>query len=1134
MRFEIPRDGARSSPRGLVLATALAAILALCLPAAPASAQAVYGSIAGEVVDTSGAAVPGATVTITSTERQTVDTVVTNASGFFSKERLLPGVYEVKAELAGFKASVFPAVRVSVDTQAKVDFTLEVGALSETVTVQSSSLLKADRADVATVLETEQLTELPVLDRNFTKFLLLTPGTEQLQWQHAASENPQGSTQTMVNGGHFSGTGYQLDGTENRDPILGIIVINPTLESIGESKITSQNYDAEFGQATAGVVSVQTKSGTNTPHGSAFYFMQRDNFQARNPFTQFARNELTGEYLPDSKKDQFGGSLGGPIVKNKWFFFADYQGERRQDGGSRLLSVPTARARSGDFGEYGVDIFDPATGDPANRQPFAGNVIPSDRLSPQALAILNLIPMPNTEGTVNGTRDNFVASGNETFDGDQFDVRLDGRLNDRLNLFGRYSYAKFFRDGPTALGTGGGAEFVSLGGVSDVKNQSLALGFDYTLSPTSILDVRFGYFRYKVDVLPFDYQTTPMADAGVPGINFDAFSSGLSGLFMRGNQADMNWGSGLGVNRCNCPLAQDESQYQIVANFTKLVGNHTFKAGVDVRRAYNLRVPSDRHRSGEIYFEADGTRGPEGGGLGLATFLLGDVSHMERYVSTSTDARERQWRHFYYVQDTWRASPQLTLNLGLRLSIINPQTVNAAGNGGWLDASCGGVRPCSPQGSGDILVGGVGDVDLAGNVENSLNWEPRLGVTYEINEKTIIRAGYGRSHDIGVFGTTFGHSVTQNLPVLSTQSLNPAQSFGSVFNLRDGPPAPVFVDVPADGRFPLPDGVAAFVLPSKQTLPRLDAWNVTVQRELTPEISLEVAYVGNRGSDTFAENGPDSNFNEPTIVGYPDVPQNERRPFYPGYGWTQTFRAFQTDAYNTYHALQTKVTKRFSHGWSLLAHYTWQRARNFADNYYWIDRDVNWGAPNDWYREHVASASLTYELPFARENDILGGWQVNSTVTVSSGFRFDASYRDSGADRDTGPGRPNLVGDPAIGSGNGVTEPFFNVTPIGSEGSAFSRPAVGTFGDLERNAFTGPRYWRVDGSLFKRFGVGGTREIELRVEVVNLFNHVNLELPDRQIGVPGNDNPNAGFITSTAFGGADPQRNLQFGIRFLF
>jgi outer membrane receptor protein involved in Fe transport len=1089
--------------------------------APPASTQAVYGSIAGTVVDSTGAAIPGATVTITSPARQSVDTAVTNNAGFFSKERLLPGVYEVKAELTGFKASVVSNVRVSVDTQSKVDFTLEVGQMSETVMVEGSSLLKADRADVSTTFDSEQLTELPVLDRNFTKFILLTPGTTELNWQHAASENPQGSTQTMVNGQHFSGTGYQLDGTENRDPILGIIVINPTLESIAESKITSQNYDAEFGQATAGVVSVQTKSGTNTVNGSAFYFGQRDRFQARNPFTQpDVVNPITGKVLPESSKNQFGGSIGGPIQKNKWFFFGDYQGERRTDGGSRLLSVPTALARTGDLSEYGVDIFDPAGGDPVSRQQFAGNVIPAGRLSPQALALMNLIPLPNTTGTINGTRDNYVAQGSETFNADQFDGRIDGRLSERFNVFGRYSYAKFFRDGPTSFGAGGGQELVSLGGVSDVKNHSLALGFDYTLSPTSILDVRFGYFRYKVDVLPFDYGTTTMADAGVPGLNFDSFSSGMSAIFLRGNEADQNWGSGLGVNRCNCPLAQDESQYQLNINFTKLVGNHTFKAGIDVRRAYNLRVPSDTHRSGEITFNADGTRGPSGGGLGLATFLLGDVSSFGRYVSTTTDARERQWRHFYYVQDTWRPSSKLTLNLGLRLTIINPETVNAPGNGGWLD-----------QSTGEILVGGVGDVSLAGNVKNSLNWEPRLGVTYQINEKTVIRAGYGRSHDIGVFGSTFGHAVTQNLPVLSIQQLNAPESFLSVFNLADGPPAPVFVDS-STGRFPLPDGVQTFVRPFKQTLPRLDAWNVTLQRQLSNDVSAEIGYVGNHGSNTFAGDGPDYNNNQATIVGYPDVPLNERKPFYAPFGWTQNFRAFLAFATNDYNALQAKITKRFSNGWSLLAHYTFAKAYQAEGTYYNIDPNLQWGPPG-WHRQHVFEVALTYELPFARDNSWLGGWQVNVGGVLESGYPFDVSYRDSGADRDTGPNRPDLVGDPAIGSGDGVTSPFFNVTPIGSDGSAFGRPAPGTFGDLTRNVYTGPGFWNVDASLFKRFEFGA-RALELRLEVQNLFNHVNLDNPDAQIGVPGNDNPNAGYITNTTFGGAFPQRNLQLGVRFLF
>ncbi|HWW93919.1 MAG TPA: carboxypeptidase-like regulatory domain-containing protein, partial [Vicinamibacteria bacterium] len=263
-------------------------VLALAFTPMPATAQAVYGSIAGTVNDSTGAAVPGAAVTVTSLERKSVDTVQTNPNGNYVKDRLLPGRYEVKAELAGFKAKVVSSVNVSVDTQTRVDFRLELGEVSETVIVNAAEgqLLKTDRADVATTFETKQLTELPVLDRNFTKFVLLTPGTQKQVWQHAASENPQGSTQTIVNGQTFSGTGWQLDGTDNRDVILGIVVVNPTLESIGETKITSQNYDAEFGQAIAGVVSVQTKSGTNKFHGSAFDFHRTDGLQARDPFSQ--------------------------------------------------------------------------------------------------------------------------------------------------------------------------------------------------------------------------------------------------------------------------------------------------------------------------------------------------------------------------------------------------------------------------------------------------------------------------------------------------------------------------------------------------------------------------------------------------------------------------------------------------------------------------------------------------------------------------------------------------------------------------------------------------------------------------------------------------------------------------------
>ena len=1119
-----------------------AALGCLCGPVR-AEAQAVYGSVSGTVTDNSGAVLPGATVTITSLERKTVDAVVANESGSYTKDRLVPGDYEVKAELAGFKTAIVPRVRVSVDTQTPVSFKLEVGALTEEVTVTGGSpLLKTDRADVSTTFDSRQMTELPVLDRNLTKFVLLTPGTQQLGWQHAASENPQGSTQIMVNGQHFSGTAYQLDGTENRDPILGIIVINSTLESVAETKVTSQNYDAEFGQATAGVVSVRTKSGSNELHGSAFEFYRGARFQARNPFTQFQRDPLTGRFIPETSHHQFGASLGGPIKANRFFFFGDYQGTRDKQGGSRLLTVPTEAARRGDLSAYGVNIFDPASGaTPAARAQFSGNQIPQGRLSAQALAVLGLIPMPNTAGRDNGTRDNYVASGSETFDENSINARLDGRLSDSLNIFGRYSTGGFLRDGPTAFGTGGGAELVSLGGVSDVRNHSVAIGVDRTFSPTLLADFRFGFFQYKVNVLPFDFGSTPAREAGIPGLNLDqTFTSGLPAFFVNGNHADMNFGSGLGVNRCNCPLDQNEKQWQAVGNVTKLAGNHSFKFGIDVRRAYNLRVPSDSHRSGELSFNADRTRGPSGGGLGLATFLLGDVTNFNRFASSSTDARELQWRHFYYAQDTWKVSNKLTLNYGVRLDVINPQTVNEPGNGGWLDLT-----------TGQILVGGVGDVDLAGNVENSYNWAPRLGVTYQLDEKTVIRAGYGRSYDIGVFGSLFGHSVTQNLPVLSAQSVSAPNNFDSVFTLAQGPPPPTFPDPGSSGRFNLPGGVFTRAMPRQQRLPAVDAFNVTVQHQLTSTMSIEAGYVGNRGHGVFAGDGPTVNPNQPSIVGFGTLNTDQRRPFFNGlvrtqvedlggnFGWTQGIDYFCNCADNWYDSLQARFTRRFSGGLQANASYTLQRAEQEDGDYFFHDRTLNRGVAG-WNRTHALGFQIVALLPIGRDqrfmsdigpglDAVIGGWQLNTNTVIQSGLPFDVTYRDSGADRDTGPGRVNVVGDP---EGPETRDQWFNVTPIGSAGSAFSRPAVGTFGDMERNSLRGPGYWRVDASLFKNIPLGGSKALQIRIESVNVLNHVNLGNPDSQVGVPGNNNPNAGRITSTAAG--DLQRNLQFAVKFAF
>jgi outer membrane receptor protein involved in Fe transport len=1112
-------------------------------------AQAVYGSIAGTVTDAQGAVVPDATVVITSIERNTSDTVPTNESGLYVKDRLLPGKYKVSIEKTGFKRGEISSVDVNLDRQTEANVALITGDVKETVTISAVEgiELKTDRADVATTFETRQVEELPILDRNLTKLVLLTPGTSQQQWQHAASENPQGSTQIIVNGQTFAGTGYQLDGTENRDPILGIIVINPNFDAVGETKVTSQNYDAEFGQAIAGVVSVQTKSGSDQFHGTAFDYRIDDKFQARNPFSQAQRNGITGRFIPSTLRNQFGGSIGGPIKRGKAFFFGDYQGTRSRVGGSQLVTVPTALARTGNLSEYNTAIFDPLTGlqFPGNIIPAAGGVgcgITHSCLSPQAQRLLGFLPLPSQSGPTF----NFSGSGSELFNNDTWDVRIDSRTTANLNIFGRYSWANFTRNGPGVFGAGGGKELVSLGGSSKVRNQSLAVGFDYTLNPTTVWDVRFGWFKYHVNVLPIGFGTTPATDVGIPGLNIDDFSSGLPDFEIGQNSqfGFFNFGQGLNNNRCNCPLLEDEKQYQVVTNLSKVIGNHSLKFGVDLRRAINLRVPSDNHRAGHLVFANTRTANPAGGsnagGLALATFLIGDVTQFDRYVSTATDAGETQWRSFYYGQDTWRATPKLTIAYGLRLDVINPQKASGPFKAGFPNLDTGEI----------LVAAGGGPVPLNGGVKNSLNFAPRLGATYQISPKTVIRAGYGRSYDVGVFGSVFGHTVTQNIPVLAAQQLNPSSQFARVFNMASGPPA--FTNffgltappnqggvpntsVPDSARFFLPDGIRPRAVLFKQTLPTVDAWNVTVQHQLTNSISVEAAYVGNKGTHVFAGNDPNENFNQPTLVGFGTLSQNQRRPFFNRFGWTQEVFQYCNCSDNHYDALQVKLTKRFTQGYQILTNYTLQRARDYNDDRWIPEIDPKFAyGPEDFIRTHSFVFSQLWELPLGTGkrflggtgkglNYLVGGWQINSDTFIQSGLPFNVTYNNAGIS-DTGQNRPNVNGKPTI---TGNQNRWFDPTQ-------FSAPSVGTFGNLPRNALRGPGYWRTDASLFKNFLFTETMRLQFRVEVVNLFNHNNWDLPQGNIGNPASPNSNAGQVTSNAYGGTDPMRNVQFALRFQF
>ncbi len=1127
------------------------ALLAL-LSSTTALGQAVYGNIVGTVTDPSGAAVPNARVTITDTSRGVSVSTTTNESGNFTQRSLIVGRYQVRVEAQGFKTAL-QEVSVSVDQEVSLSIALQAGAVTEEVTITAETpLLKTERADVAVTFTEKTVTNLPLINRRFTQFELLTPGVQATTSQTASSEDPQGSFRKVVNGQSFAGTTQLLDGTDNRDALLSLVVINPTLESLSEAKITTASYDPEFG-ATAGVVSVQTKSGTNDFHAVAFEFLRNDHFNARNPFTQFRKITGTDRFIPVTQYNQFGGAASGNIIKDKLFWFADYQGTRRNTGGSALLRVPTAAERAGDLSGLGLDIFDPASGDtPAARTQFAGNRIPTARLSPQAQNLLKLIPLPNIDGV---TRDNpnYVGSGTIKFNEDLTNTRWDYFHSQSLQFFGRYSFADYRLDSPGIFGFAGGGrgfdEQAPFAGISRTRNQSIASGFNYNLSGNWLTDFRFGWFRYRVNVDPGAGDTTPAKDAGIPGLNNDDFTGGMPAFLLNGygpggnggNQ--FNFGYALQFARCNCPLRQNERAFQFVNNWTNLRGDHTFKFGIDYRYAKNLRIPSDRHRAGELQFNAARTQGPSGGGSALASFLLGDVSVFERYVSTITDAEERQNRFFVYAQDNWRVTRNLTINGGLRYENYRPQTVTGPGKGGFVDVN-----------TGEVLVAGSRGVGLDLNVGAANNlFAPRIGIAYKVTDKTVLRLGYGRGFDIGVFGSVFGHNVTQNLPVLGIQSNQPARNFDAVFNLTQGPqpldPATILNNRPTgpNGRPILPNGVTAFILPDRLRMPTTDSWNVTVQHQLPGGIAAEAAYVGTKGTHVFAGFGGDYDFNQATLVGYPTLTTNQRKPFFNKFGWTQNFRYYGSDASNNFHSMQLKAEKRFSAGYSLLTHYTWSRSFHYTNTYYNIDATQAYG-PNDNHRSHVYTLAGVWEVPVGKGRkylsgagkavDIaLGGWQVNTIYSWQSGLPFTPSYRDCNADRDTGWCRPDLVGDwkpenpdrnqwfttTALG---GTT-----VTPLTTNGQTIGpwrRPQRGSFGSVGRNRLLGPSFQQFDMSFSKTFNVTERFQAQFRAEAFNIPNKVNLANPNACVDCPGT----AGRITNIFQ--LATMRQWQFGLRLSY
>jgi len=1063
-----------------IFRTALVLAIVACassLLIVTASAQSVYGSIFGTVSDKSGAVIPNATITVTDEAKGTQVTVTSNGSGDYSVPHLISGVYDLKVVASGFKPFETKGIQVLVDTAPRIDPTLDVGSdTGTTVEVNAEAVpqLKTDKSDVATVFDSAEVANLPVPDQNFTNLQLLVPGAQKLGWSHAASENPQASQQIMVNGQAFAGTAFELDGTDNQDPILGIIVINPTIDAVTETKITTQNFDAELGKAVSAVVTAQTKSGTNQFHGSVYDFRTSNANLARDPFSQAPGT------LPPGLKNRFGATLGGRIIRDKAFFFGNYEGQRQKVGTSTTNTVPTellmetalgnitgpSGIPGADFSEYATQlgaagiIYDNSGPTPV---PFPGNVIPRAYLQRAAsVPALNLFKQLETyskgirlgsAGNLNGLDSNFHGSGTGGLNSDQWTERLDYTLNERMHAFERFSRFTDTLTGKTEFGAAGGRGFGIGGyaGTSKGANDSLASGMDIALSSKLLTDFRLAYYRYNIITSKFDQSVAAATNLGIPGLNTGTYFTGGSPGYdigtLPGGSTQPVFGSDLNVNRCNCPLTEKEDQFQIVNNWTFLRGNHTFKVGADLRYARNLRVPSDNNRTGILNANADETSNPTAttaGGNGFATWLLGDVTSFRRYVSSSTNAKEFQKRTFFYGQDTWRANKNLTINLGLRWELYFPEKINTKGDGALLNLQ-----------DGYLHVAGIGQTgsDMDWTIEKKNLFAPRIGVTYQLDEKTVLRAGYGRSFDIGIFGSIFGHAATQNLPVLANQNINNATFNAVAFTLDQGPQDPTPIAVPTNGLLPNPGSqVNSRARPNPLRFPEIDAWNLAVQHALTPTTSLTVAYVGNKGTYTLGDSsGNTINPNEAAInlpgslsvtgqsLHYDhNVPAgtiaadggtqtyNFLRRYYgaslaacrdsayttpsgvnPGQcGWTNDITYYSDNLNTNFNALQVTLQQNAWKGLNYTMNYQWASAFANSTTYASWDRHAGYGRDSNVRLQQVTFFG-TYELPFGKGRQfgsglngvadrIIGGWQLSGTFNLAGGLPFTVNYNEAG------------------------------------------------------------------------------------------------------------------------------------------
>ena len=1100
----------------------------------------------GTISDSSGGLIPGAQVTITDVDTGTTRSATTDANGYYAFPNLPPGTYQVRVQKEGFSSAQQDGIALLVNSTARVNLSISPGRVTETITVNAAPpLLQTDTAKTGDTFSSKQGDQLPLGNsRNFQNLINLVPGATPAQFNHSRFFNPQNSLNNQINGQSSLGNNFQIEGVNDNERTGLLQVYIPPIGAIQQVDVTTSNYDPEQGAAVGAVVNIILKSGSNEFHGDVFELWRGDRLDARGFFdygpngTPFVKPRLVFNY--------FGGAFGGPIRKDKTFFFVDFLRTTDHEGSFQRLGVPTVAMKNGDFSDPVLtNIYDPMTGNTADclpggnanncgkgRTQFPHNVIPATRLDPVATRLLALLPAPNANQNLSTTQkysNNFLESAPFNQDINTFDVKIDQYQGQKDHISGRLSYTNPQTYQAPAFGVvlggpiGGGFQ-----GSSTDATYSAGVNWDHIFSPTLISEIRIGLNRYRNVAQGSDYGTNSSTKFGIPGVNVDAFTSGMTAFTSTGfNSTDPLIGYSASV-----PWVRAETDFDIVANMTKTIGNHTLKFGGNFIRIRDDLLQEQTFGPRGRWQFATGQTALNGGpktsfANNFAAMLLDVPNQVGRDLAVYFPAY-RAWQLFVYGGDKWQVTPKLTLNLGLRWEFYPPATPQFPGGFSNYNGD-----------NNTLLIAGIGgNPSNLGIPKRYKDFAPRLGLAYRLSDKDVLRAGFAISYEPFADNT-----YAYNFPVKQNNAFNNLSSFGPALlpngtpaTYEQGFPPPIIAGVPSNGLIPvntpLLKSQSYITIPHNYVDPYVESWNLTYERSLPSQVVLSVAYVGNRGVHIPLDYNLNST-TDPAFIGKGSAGQ----PYFQNYGITSAVDLRYWQTASSYNSLQISARRRFTVGLNLTTAYTYGRALGFGGENgenapsagYYVDFRRNY-ARTDFDRTHIFTQSVVYDLPFGRDrkffktgalNQILGGWRISGVVTLLSGAPLNFGCTCVPLNTPNNSQSPDLIG--KFTKLYGInTVPWFNTSAFADPSLLAGRP---TFGNVGRYILSGPGFFNLDAAVFRNVRLTERFNLEFRTDWYSATNTPQFSDPGVTLG-----DSTFGLITSTR-GGA---RTIDLGLKLSF